>query len=175
MITRKGRWAELKGTKDKTCSDQGDKGEPAVIWKRFPIFSLTLFFLLSPLRLSNPFPFTLLFDLVMAQSHQADGSYILYSVFHMRERVIKKSLLKINEALWRQTQMMVEAEPSLAIVTGISNLIWRKSVCVSVSVCLWFEAAVAWNYGLPFFHVLLLQRLSQIKSSVGVDCSPPHY
>lgn len=154
---------------------KGTKASQQSSGKDFQYFPSLFFFLLSPLRLSNPFPFALLFDLVMAQSHQAEGSYILYSVFHMRERVIKKSLLKINEALWRQTQMMVEAEPSLAIVTGISNLIWRKSVCVSVSVCLWFEAAVAWNYGLPFFHVLLLQRLSQIKSSVGVDCSPPHY
>lgn len=67
------------------------------------------------------------FDLAAAQSHDADGVYIFYSPFHMREHVLKRrkrNLLKINEALSVKAKAaMAGAVPAPAIAGGIGNSI----------------------------------------------------
>lgn len=75
---------QLIAAKDETqkaCSDQEGESEAAVREKRLPkcsiffVFSSPLIHLLVPLTHS-------VFDLSMAQSHQTDRFYILYSLFH---------------------------------------------------------------------------------------------
>lgn len=79
----------------------------------------------------SPFFFSPPFDLAAAQSHDADGVYIFYSPFHMREHVLKRrkrNLLQINEALSVKAAKaakaaMAGAVPAPAIAGGIGNSI----------------------------------------------------
>ena len=131
-------------------------------------FLSQLFYLLSSSFLS--------FDLATAQSRSAvgggGGAYSLYSLFHMREHVfikkkkrIKNSLLKINEAVWRQA--MTGALPTLTIACGISNSTQKEKESKCVFVDLWFWGGGVWLRSIFQLH-------NRIKTGVGVDCPPSH-
>lgn len=142
---------------------------------RLEIFSLHSFlgFSSSPLfHLSVPRFCRLISPQPEVARQSGGGVYILYSLFHMREHVFKKkkkeknkkSLLKINEAVWRQA--MTGALPTLTIAWGISNSTQKEKESKCVFVDLWF-----WRGGGVWLRSIF-QLHNRIKTGVGVDCPP---
>lgn len=117
---------------------------------RLEIFSLHSFlgFSSSPLfHLSVPRFCRLISPQPEVARQSGGGVYILYSLFHMREHVFKKkkkeknkkSLLKINEAVWRQAmtdtdhrmrhQLFDSKRKRIKVcVCGFVVLTWRRRV-----------------------------------------------